>query len=542
MLNTKNSGIILSQNTSVPFGTHKNTNTLIVAPAESGKKLRFILPNLLMADRNYVVNDPSGDLFQMLSGYFKERGYHVMRFALNDPTHSHVYNPFDYLKNIHGTYDEAKIDEFVDIILNSMYEQKTIGRGDMFWQQASKALLKACVWMILECYPEPMHNMSQLARLIEKGRIKDGGEETTDLENLFDKMRASSQSYKCLEYFDTFRLSPTKTMNSILISLSVDLYEYHIPDIQDITTTAYNVKTRNLRNEIRMFRKDENGDYIRTEENVDFKNLLKEKTIIFTSGNIKSATHQAMITMFYVHMFNTLCEYQSKATRYTQIILDEAGNWRVDNLSYALNSLTQNTSVSLLVQSISNLKHTYEKDWENITALCPNKVFFGTINNEQDKEYIYALCGESDSTSTDIECLMIDTTINMAKFGEVLVFTDDNHIITDKCFHEKQTELLLTSINKKPDAEKTVEIHTTSKALSAATTENIENKIVRKQEDSKIDISILLQEAFLRGKVAGENDMCSRIAALLQDGRTEDALEFCRNEALRAIKIIAKNE
>ena len=73
--------------------SRKNTNALIVGTAGSGKSRYYVGPNILQCNTNYIITDPSGDLFSQYAKYLENNGYDVKKLDLEDMYNSERYKP-----------------------------------------------------------------------------------------------------------------------------------------------------------------------------------------------------------------------------------------------------------------------------------------------------------------------------------------------------------------------------------------------------------------------------------------------------------------
>jgi hypothetical protein len=91
-LHPKNTGLILSPQYRLSLNqSFKNLG--LVAPTGSGKTTRYVIPNILNCQGNIVVTDPSGEIYQLTSGYMRSRGYKIQVLQPADPAHCLRFNP-----------------------------------------------------------------------------------------------------------------------------------------------------------------------------------------------------------------------------------------------------------------------------------------------------------------------------------------------------------------------------------------------------------------------------------------------------------------
>ena len=304
-----------------------NVNVLIIGGAGSGKSFGVIKPNILQMSTTYVVTDPSGEIFRALGKGLMEHGYNVKVFSTSDMEHSHVYNPFDYVYDEEGIVDETKVLSMVSMFQKNAADLKGKGGGDPFWDKSAKALLLACSMYLIEFCDERERNFYSMLKLVQAGKTNEdaGSSSQTALDIMFENARKKDPTKHCFSSYDTFKLAPAKTANSILISAAVDLNFFNQTKVRNMTTTAYKVKQRNEQGKIISFVK-ENGQLVRTEENIDLRKLGDEKTALFVNIPQADGTFNFLVSMMYSQLFDTLYGRAEKLCPRKWMIKDKLGN------------------------------------------------------------------------------------------------------------------------------------------------------------------------------------------------------------------------
>ena len=75
-----------------------DTHNLVIAATRQGKTVSGVIPQCIsfatqLIKRSMIISDPKGELFRLLSVFFKEQGYDVLLLNFRDYTHSECWNP-----------------------------------------------------------------------------------------------------------------------------------------------------------------------------------------------------------------------------------------------------------------------------------------------------------------------------------------------------------------------------------------------------------------------------------------------------------------
>lgn len=78
--------------------TRKNLHMLVIGGSGAGKTRFFVKPNILQMNSSYIITDPSGELFRDEGQMLKDNDYDVRVFNTFDPNMSMQYNPLSYIQ------------------------------------------------------------------------------------------------------------------------------------------------------------------------------------------------------------------------------------------------------------------------------------------------------------------------------------------------------------------------------------------------------------------------------------------------------------
>ena len=77
--------------------TLRNLHTLVIGGSGAGKTRFFVKPNILQMNASYIITDPSGELFRDMGQMLKDNNYDVRVFNTFDTNLSMQYNPLSYI-------------------------------------------------------------------------------------------------------------------------------------------------------------------------------------------------------------------------------------------------------------------------------------------------------------------------------------------------------------------------------------------------------------------------------------------------------------
>lgn len=168
-----------------------------------------------------VINDPKGELCEMMYDKFSERGYEIKILNVLDPACSHAYNPLQAPLNYYLNGDEDKAQTLVGTLANQIFPT---GTGDgATWQRAAQNLFSAVVLALLEdcahICPEKVTIYNAFNFLQELGGDKDENDESL-LDKYFENKEFGSKS-KTL--YGSTKLSTGNTLSSILMNTANSL-------------------------------------------------------------------------------------------------------------------------------------------------------------------------------------------------------------------------------------------------------------------------------------------------------------------------------
>lgn len=361
--------IILSQEVRMSLNTRQhfeNLNVLVIGGSGSGKSRFYVKPNLMQANTSYVVTDPKGELLRSCGRFLEKNGYRVRVFNLINMKHSHNYNPFNYIfemqKDENGNeikvVSKTAVIKMINVLMMNTKQEGATG-GDQFWDDATKALLTAISFYLLESpqIEEERQNFATVMQFLKLAEVDENDSKAkSQLDLLMDELEQLNPESMAVSYYKDFKKAAGETAKSILISCAVRLQAFNLPEVADLTHT----------------------DTIELEKTGD------EKTAIFVLIPSSDSTFNFLAAMMYTQLFDSLYDranfkFGGHLPVHVRCLLDEFANIgtipNFDKLIATMRSME--ISANVIIQNTAQLKAMYEKTHEVIMGNCDSLVFLG---------------------------------------------------------------------------------------------------------------------------------------------------------------------
>lgn len=348
-----------------------NLNMLILGGSGTGKSRFFVKPNIMQCNTSFVVTDPSGELIQSCGKMLERMGYEIKVFNIDNMEYSCNYNPFHYINDTNGNYDENAV---IKMINTFMVNTKGEGQGgDPFWEDCTRLLLSAVCFLLVETAPEEERNFSAVLDIIHKAKVIEGKEEEkSEFDAMFDARKVQAPNALSVQYYDEFKQAAGKTMQSILISTTTRLQCFKLAKIRNLTCM----------------------------DNIGLDTLGDKKTALFIIIPSTDSTYNFLAAMMYSQLFDSLyrvaiSKYHGRLPVHVRFICDEFANTgKIPEFEKILATCRKfEISVQVILQNLSQLKRLYEKSWEEIPGNCDTTIFLGG-KDQTNNEYIMKELGK----------------------------------------------------------------------------------------------------------------------------------------------------
>lgn len=390
----------------------RNRNVVVIGGSGSGKTRTYVEPNLMQMNASYLVTDPKGTTVRRLGGMLAAHGYDVRTLNTVDFSLSMRYNPLAYVRT------QQDVLELVEcLIVNTTPKGKSA--NDPFWENSERLLYCALIgYLTYHCPPED-RTLPGLMTLLSLAEARDEDESfMSPLDVLFRELEtgcrcvaapggaggdgrsmggaresvrwvpwcdpATPDSDYALGRYRAFKAAAGKTLKSIIISCNARLSALASEELRDILSA----------DDMRL---DTLGD-------------PGQRAAIFATTSDTNATYSFLLAMLMWQAGNVLCEralteWGGELPTPVHLVLDEFANiGRLPDFERTIAVVrSRNIGVSVVLQSLAQLKSAYGDDAETILDCCDTTLFLGGKSGSTNKGISEAVGKETVSTRTHNE-------------------------------------------------------------------------------------------------------------------------------------------
>lgn len=372
--------LIFSQNIKLSMDmrkTRRNRHVLVFGGSGSGKSRYFVKPNVLQMNASYAITDPKGEHLADEGKMLADNGYKIKVFNIVDFKNSMRFNPLAYF------LETKDIRRFVTMLIANTTNENANGNiTEDFWVKAERLWLMACLSYINETCEEHERNLLSLVMLLDNSQAKDDDEDfKSPVDILFDELEAENPNSFAAKQYKKYKLAAGKTAKSILISLGVRLSDLDIPEIADLLC----------------------------DDELELDKIGDEKTALFIIIDDLETSYNYLVAIMLDVMFNSL---KRKADLLPSGHLDVPVNCYLDEIANigkfpTLHILiavirSRGISLTLIFQTLGQLKSVYKDTWSTIESNCDTTVFLGGKGEDMTKYVSNVMVGKTtiDTLST----------------------------------------------------------------------------------------------------------------------------------------------
>ena len=229
------------------------------------------------------------------------------------------------------------------------------------------------LYLLHEAPPEEQ-TMDMMLTMLEYGAAKEGdGDYQSPLDLLFEGLAEENPNHIALRQYRVFKQAPSETAMSILITASVRLAPFTLPEVQRITAT----------------------------DNMELEKLGERKQAIFCIiPDSNDVSLNFLVGMLYTQAFQELYYQADKVHGGSlpvpvRLMFDEFANVALPD-GYARLQATmrsRNVMATIILQNISQLKELFKDSWEGIIGNADAFIYLGG-NEQSTHKYVSELLGK----------------------------------------------------------------------------------------------------------------------------------------------------
>lgn len=245
-------------------------NVLVTGFTRREFENHIVKPNIMQAKESMIINDPTGELYKNYTKHLKENKYNVKLLSTTSCKYSNEYNPMDHLKGADGDLDDAAVEAMAHALIRSYTFDNTV---DMVLIGYTQSLLLACIYMVLDFYPEPMRNLVEVASLIKDSFIT---EDTYGVRSVLSDKLCEARKVRprsaCFRHYDAYVIAGKRMCAQASRLAMYIMAPFDQKPFRDIIRTSYWLAAVNLEEEVLRFRTDDNKNPVKTDRNIAFDN------------------------------------------------------------------------------------------------------------------------------------------------------------------------------------------------------------------------------------------------------------------------------
>ena len=363
-----------------------NFNVAGIGGPGTGKSFCMVIPaieavtNPHYEQGSFICTDTKGSLYRSTSKMVKERGMKVYVLNLANPEYSNCYNPIEL---IHGELAETEIAQLALAYAKNVRDEEA-SVGDDIWEKTFKALLVS-VWFYQYRFEINPYNhraetkaLWRTAELIRGIRMTEGKIADCELYNIVESIRVVDPLSPVVANFDYVNAGAGETIASVVFTAGSKMEFLSYSAIECLT------------------RKNE----------IPLDALADEPTAVFLNYNVGSP-YRAVASLFMEQAFMNLYyvaehKYDQTLPRRVDFLLDELPNiCRIYTLPERLSTSREyNIAITLIMQSIEQLKRGYKNAENTLLNNCAVKILLGSTEKDT-LELFSKMLGDTTTTERD---------------------------------------------------------------------------------------------------------------------------------------------
>ncbi len=352
------SGIPMVYNGKDVYIKDDDSHTLVIGSTGSGKTQSILLPQTklaIKAGESLLVHDVNGEIYSKVSSDLKNANYNTIIINLVDTLKSDKFNiltlPYTLYKN--GDKDKA-VDMLENIAYYFVSNEKVNNTSDPFWVNSACSLFIGLALYLFENEKEENININKIFEL------------STEFDKICDFIKTISKSSPIYINLSPIVLAPNETKGSILAVFGQRM--------------RYFVTKKQL-------------SQVLSDETLDLKKILAEKTAIFVISNNDLASRR--LTPLIIDEIYNMFKINESNRRFN-FILDEFENFipikDFNNMVTLLRSY--NIKMTVFIRSFLDLKNVYGGENTELLKIAFGNIIYLMANDIETLDEISKMCGK----------------------------------------------------------------------------------------------------------------------------------------------------
>ena len=400
--------------------TRRNLNTAVIGGSGSGKTATHVIPNILKGSMNYACTDPKGELYARTGKDLEKMGYTVKQLDLVDLTSETKFNPMRY---IDPTKPDVAIMRLVTNIMdNTNGSTPKEHQTDDFWTKSERSLLTALTAFV---YYLPDDILKDCVHI-------DARQTLNAVADMRDLLEASEQDETKESQVDAVAKTATEIYDETRAEWEREDADHDDPDLREAWRLAQGLKFA-----ARQYRPFTQGAG-ETKKGIIIS--LGVRLAPLTVGPVREILSDDNLGIDRIGGYQDEHEggwkHPNKKTAIFLALPDEDPTFNFDKLIATIRS--RKVSVSIILQTIAQLKTMYKDSWETIVGNCDSVLFLGG-NEQSTTEWLSKLLGKETidiRTTSDSKGVSGSHTTNYQRTGRELLTPDElAQLDNDKCIY-----------------------------------------------------------------------------------------------------------
>lgn len=376
--------IPLSYETDKAYALTPDYPTMVIGSEGSGKTQVTVLPLIKMsmsAGNSMVINDPRGDLYQVMASKLTNEGYEVIGINFMNSSLGNSFNPFDIPYQVYQEGSDKSLKMIEEVGYYLLNDGKIV--GDPFWENTAIDYFCGLTLYLFEQGNKENINIQGIYNL--------SNEINADRKEFMDKLDKKSNTYA---YLTATLSAPPETYGSILSVFHQKIRRYIVgDDLKELLSNS----------------------------NFNLMNIKDQKQAIFLVGGTSDySDHLIPLVFSQVYYIKELDENSNQTIK---MIIDEFDNLiPMRNVIKVLNySRVLKINYTITVKNFTNLINLYGKDTFEAMKLCFANMIYLLSNDIYTLKEFSSYCGKTLRDNKEEALISIDELKRLKQFEAIIL-------------------------------------------------------------------------------------------------------------------------